>query len=119
MLPFLDYETGRFPIQGGLLQKRGGTARHDAAAWGFARAADSRGVDIIQNCEVTGLRREGGRIAGVETTRGFIGAKKVGIVAAGHSSVLAAMAGIRLPIQSHPLQALVSEPLKPVLDCVV
>jgi sarcosine oxidase subunit beta len=109
----------RYPVLGGTLQRRGGVARHDAVAWGFARAADARGVDIIQNCEVTAIRREGGRVAGVETTRGFIGAKKIGIVAAGHSSVLAAMAGIRLPIQSHPLQALVSEPLKPVLNCVV
>jgi sarcosine oxidase subunit beta len=115
-------ETGphaRYPVLGATLQRRGGVARHDAVAWGLARAADARGVDIIQNCEVTGIRREGGRVVGVETTRGIIGAGKVGIVAAGHSSVLAAMAGIRLPIQSHPLQALVSEPLKPVLNCVV
>ena len=104
---------------GATLQRRGGVARHDAVAWGFARAADARGVDIIQNCEVTAIRRDGGRVAGVETTRGFIGARKVAIVAAGHNSVLAAMAGVRLPIQSHPLQALVSEPVKPVLDCVV
>jgi sarcosine oxidase subunit beta len=115
-------ETGpdvRYPVLGATLQRRGGVARHDAVAWGLARAADSCGVDIIQNCEVTGIRREGGRVVGVETTRGTIGADKVGIVAAGHSSVVAGMAGIRLPIQSHPLQALVSEPLKPVLNCVV
>ncbi|MEM8588006.1 MAG: sarcosine oxidase subunit beta family protein [Pseudomonadota bacterium] len=109
----------RYPVMGATFQPRGGVARHDAVAWGFARAADARGVDIIQNCEVTGLRREGGRIIGVDTTRGPIDAKKVGIVAAGHSSVLAEMAGIRLPIQSHPLQALVSEPIKPVLDTVI
>ena len=115
-------ETGphaRYPVHGATLQRRGGVARHDAVAWGLARAADARGIDIIQNCEVTGILREGGRVVGVETTRGTIGAGKIGIVAAGHSSVLAAMAGIRLPIQSHPLQALVSEPLKPVLNCVV
>ena len=88
-------------------------------AWGFARGADAMGVDIVQNCEVTGIRQEGGRVVGVETTRGFVGAKKVALAAAGHSSVLAAMAGLRLPIESHPLQALVSEPIKPVLDTVV
>jgi sarcosine oxidase subunit beta len=109
----------RYPIMGGTLQRRAGVARHDAVAWGFARGASARGVDVIQNCEVTGIRREGGRVVGVETAKGFIGAKKVGIVAAGHSSVVAAMADIRLPIESHPLQALVSEPIKPVLDCVV
>ncbi len=109
----------RYPIMGGTLQRRGGTARHDAVAWGLARAASARGVDIIQNCEVTGIRREGGKVVGVETAKGFIGAKKVGIVTAGNSSVLAEMAGIRLPLESHPLQALVSEPVKPVIDCVV
>jgi sarcosine oxidase subunit beta len=109
----------RYPIMGGTLQRRGGVARHDAVAWGFARGASARGVDIIQNCEVTGIRREAGRVVGVDTAKGFIRAKKVGIVAAGHSSVLAAMADIRLPLESHPLQALVSEPIKPVLDCVV
>jgi len=109
----------RYPVLGSTLQRRGGVARHDAVAWGFARAADARGVDIIQNCEVTGIRRAGGRVTGVETTRGTIRARKVGLVAAGHSSVLAGMAGIRLPLQSHPLQALVSEPIKPVLDTVV
>jgi sarcosine oxidase, subunit beta len=109
----------RFPIVGASLQRRGGTARHDAVAWGFARAADSRGIDIIQNCEVTGLKIENGKVIGVETTRGHIGAKKVGIAVAGHSSVLCAMAGFRLPISSHVLQALVSEPIKPVLDTVI
>ena len=111
--------TARYPILGASLQRRGGTARHDAVAWGFARAADQRGVDIIQNCEVTGIRRQGGRVVGVETTRGTIAANKIGAVAAGHSGVVAAMAGLRLPLESHPLQALVSEPLKPILDTVV
>jgi sarcosine oxidase subunit beta len=112
-------EQVRYPIMGGTLQRRGGVARHDAVAWGFARAASAMGVDIIQNCEVTGIRRAGGQVIGVETAKGYIGARKVGIVAAGHSSILAAMADIRLPIESHPLQALVSEPIKPVIDCVV
>jgi len=120
MVPFLDYSDHvRFPIYGGLLQRRGGVARHDAVAWGFARAADRRGVDIIQNCEVTGIRVENGRVRGVETTRGTILADKVGIAVAGHSSHVAAMAGLRLPIESHVLQAFVSEPLKPFLDTVV
>lgn len=109
----------RYPIVGAVLQRRGGIARHDAVAWGLARAADARGVDIIQNCEVTGLRVEHGRVQGVETSKGPITAKKVAVVVAGHASVLAAMAGLRLPIQSHPLQALVSEPIKPVLNTVV
>ncbi|MCZ6605794.1 MAG: sarcosine oxidase subunit beta family protein [Alphaproteobacteria bacterium] len=118
--PILDVSpNARYPVLGATLQRRGGIARHDAVAWGFARAADARGVDIIQNCEVTGIRRDGGQVNGVDTSRGFIGAKKVAIVAAGHSSVLAGMAGIRLPIESHPLQALVSEPIKPVLHTVV
>ncbi|MGC1816875.1 MAG: sarcosine oxidase subunit beta family protein [Casimicrobiaceae bacterium] len=120
MVPIInDSPHARYPILGASLQRRGGTARHDAVAWGFARGADGCGVDIIQNCEVTGIRRDGGRVTGVDTSRGFIGAKRIGIVAAGHCSVLAAMAGIRLPIESHPLQALVSEPIKPVLDTVV
>ena len=119
MLPFLNYETARFPIQGGLLQRRGGTARHDAVAWGYARAADSRGVDIVQNCEVTGVVISNGRVLGVETTRGPIRAKKVALAVAGNSSRLAAMAGMRLPIESHVLQAFVSEGLKPLIDCVV
>jgi sarcosine oxidase, subunit beta len=112
-------KTARYPVLGATLQRRGGVARHDAVAWGFARAADDRGVDIIENCEVTAIRAEGGRVGEIETTRGTIFADKVAICAAGHSSVLAAMAGVRLPLQSHPLQALVSEPIKPVLDCVV
>ncbi len=109
----------RYPILGASLQKRAGVARHDAVAWGYARAADAAGVDIIQQCEVTGLRRHGEKIQGVETTRGYIKANKVGVVVAGHASVLANMAELRLPIESHPLQALVSEPVKPVLDTVV
>jgi sarcosine oxidase subunit beta len=109
----------RFPILGAMVQRRGGTARHDAVAWGFARAADARGVDIIQNCAVTGIRREGGRVVGVETTRGIISAPKIGVVAAGHAGVVLGMAGLRIPIESYPLQAMVSEPIKPVLDTVV
>lgn len=119
MVPFLNYADGRFPIQGGLLQKRGGSVRHDAVAWGYARAADRRGVDIIQNCEVTGLSIDNGRITGVETTRGPIRAGKVALAVAGNSSRLAAMAGMRLPIESHVLQAFVSEGLKPLIDTVV
>ncbi len=118
--PIMDLrQNGRYPVLGASLQRRGGTARHDAVAWGYARGADTRGVDIIQDCPVTGFRIANGRILGVETAKGPIEARKVGIVAAGHSSVLAQMAGIRLPIHSVPLQALVSEPIKPVLDCVV
>ena len=109
----------RYPVLGASFQPRGGVARHDAVAWGFARAADARGVDIIQNCEVTGFAIEDGAVTGVETSRGKIYANKVGVVAAGHSSVLAQMAGFRMPIESHPLQALVSEPIKPVLHTVV
>ncbi len=120
MVPILNTSpNARYPVLGGAIQWRGGVARHDAVAWGFARAADERGVDIIQNCEVTGLRRNGNRVTGVETTRGFFKAGKVGVAVAGHSGVLAAMAGLRLPIESHPLQALVSEPIKPILDTVV
>jgi sarcosine oxidase, subunit beta len=106
-------------VLGASLQRRGGVARHDAVAWGYARAADARGVDIIQNCEVMGIRREAGAVVGVETAKGFIKAKKVAIVAAGHSSVVADMAGIRLPLECRPLQALVSEPLKPIFPNVV
>lgn len=110
----------RYPVVGAALQRRGGTARHDAVAWGYARAASDRGVHIIQNCEVTGIRRAPeGHVLGVETTKGFIGAKKVGVVAAGHSSVVMQMAGVRMPLESYPLQALVSEPVKPVFPCVV
>jgi len=119
-IPNLDCSPqARFPIHGGLLQPRGGTVRHDAVAWGYARAADARGVDIIQQCQVTGLRLQGGAVTGVETNRGFIATPRVGLAVAGHSSQLAAMAGIRLPIESHALQAMVSEPVKPVLDTVV
>ena len=119
MLPWLDYANTRFPIYGGLFHPRGGTARHDAVAWGYARGADSRGVDLIQNCEVTGIDIVGGRVTGVQTTRGAIRAKKVGIVVAGRSGQVAAMAGMRLPIESHVLQAFVSEGLKPCIDTVV
>jgi heterotetrameric sarcosine oxidase beta subunit len=118
-LPFLDFDNARFPIHGGLLQRRGGTVRHDAVAWGYARAADQRGVDIVQNCEVTGIRRESGRVTGVETTRGFIAAGKIALAAAGNSSKVAAMAELRLPIESHVLHAFVSEGVKPLIDTVV
>jgi len=119
LAPFLDFENARFPIQGGLLQRRGGTVRHDAVAWGYARAADLRGVDVVQNCEVTGFLREGGRVVGVETTRGVVRAGKVALAAAGNSSRVAGLAGLRLPIESHVLQAFVSEGLKPLIDGVV
>jgi sarcosine oxidase subunit beta len=109
----------RYPILGASFQPRGGVARHDAVAWGFARGADAMGVDIIQNCEVTGFQIEDGGVTGVHTTLGSIGAKRVGVVVAGHASVLAEMAGFRLPVESHPLQALVSEPIKPVHNTVV
>ena len=110
----------RYPVLGGALQRRGGTARHDAVAWGYARAADALGVDIIENCEVTGIRRDtSGAVQSVETTRGIISSRRIGVVAAGHSSVVMGMAGVRLPLESFPLQALVSEPVKPVLPCVV
>jgi sarcosine oxidase, subunit beta len=109
----------RYPVLGAALQRRGGTARHDAVAWGYARGADSMGVDIIQQCEVTGIRREGDRVVGVDTTKGHIAAKKVAVVAAGHTSHVMAMAGLRMPLESVPLQALVSEPVKPCFPCVV
>jgi len=110
----------RYPVVGAALQRRGGTARHDAVAWGYARGAAARGVDIIQNCAVTGIRRApSGEVTGVETEKGFIAAKKVGVVAAGHTSVLMEMAGVRMPLESYPLQALVSEPVKPCFPCVV
>ncbi len=118
-IPYLDYENARFPIQGALLQARGGTVRHDAVAWGYARAADRLGVDIIQNCEVTGITRQNGSVTGIETTRGFIGAKKLGLAVAGASSLVASMAGLRLPIESHALQAFVTEALKPLIDNVI
>jgi sarcosine oxidase subunit beta len=120
LVPMLDGSpAARYPVLGASLQRRGGVARHDAVAWGFARAADARGVDIVQHCEVTGIRRQGRRVVGVDTTRGPIAAGKVGLVVAGHASVLAGMAELRLPIESHPLQALVSEPIRPVLRPVV
>jgi sarcosine oxidase subunit beta len=110
----------RYPIMGAALQRRGGTARHDAVAWGYARAADALGVDIVQNCEVTAIRRDAaGAIEAVETTKGTVRTKKVGVVAAGHTSVVMAMAGVRMPLESFPLQALVSEPVKPAFPCVV
>jgi methylglutamate dehydrogenase subunit A len=119
ILPFLDFENARFPIRGGLLQGRGGTARHDAVVWGYARAASDLGVDIIQNCEVTGFVREGSRITGVETSRGTIRAGKIGMAVAGSTSRIASMAGLRLPIESHVLQAFVSEAIKPFIPCVM
>ena len=119
MYPFLNFNNARFPIKGGLLHRRGGTVRHDAVAWGYARGADLRGVDIIQNCEVTGFRIENGSVQGVETTRGYIGAKKVGVAVAGSSSRVMEKAGMRLPIESHVLQAFVSEGLKPVIPGVI
>jgi len=110
----------RYPVMGAALQRRGGTARHDAVAWGYARAADALGVDIIENCEVTGIRRDAqGAVEAVETTRGPIRSRRIGVVAAGNSSVVMGLAGVRLPIESFPLQALVSEPVKPVFPCVV
>jgi sarcosine oxidase subunit beta len=119
LIPYLDFDNGRFPVKGGLLQRRGGTARHDAVAWGYARGADSRGVDIIQNCEVTGFRIENGRVLGVETTRGPIRARKVGVAAAGNTTRVMDRAGLRLPIESHVLQAFVTEGLKPMIDMVI
>ena len=119
LLPYLNYEQERFPIRGGLYHPRGGTARHDAVAWGYARGADQRGVDLIQNCEVTGIDIENGKVVGVQTTRGAIKAKRVGMVAAGRSGQVAAMAGMRIPIESHVLQAFVTEGLKPCIDHVV
>ena len=119
MAPYLDFANARFPIRGGLLQRRGGTARHDAVVWGYARGGDLQGVDIIQNCEVQALRVEGDRVRGVETTRGYIGADKIGLAVAGSSSRLAAMAGIRLPIETCILQAMVTEGIKPLLPGVM
>lgn len=120
IVPIMDCSRStRYPILGASWQPRGGVARHDAVAWGFARGADARGVDLLQQTEVTGIRRNGNKVVGVETNRGFIAADTVGVVTAGNSGVLAKMAGFKLPIESHPLQALVSEPMKPVLDTVV
>jgi len=109
----------RYPVMGATLQRRGGTARHDAVAWGYARGADTMGVDIIQNCEVTNINVKNSQVTGIETTKGIIKSKKIGVVAAGHSSVIANMVGIKLPLESRPLQALVSEPVKPIIDTVV
>ncbi|MGS4943999.1 sarcosine oxidase subunit beta family protein [Meridianimarinicoccus sp. RP-17] len=119
MAPFLNFDAARFPIKGGLWQPRGGTARHDGVAWGYARAADRLGVDIIQNCAVTGFRIEGGAVRGVDTTRGYIAAGKVGVAVAGNTSRVMALAGMRLPIESHVLQAFVTEGLKPVIPGVI
>ncbi len=119
LVPALDFANARFPIMGGLLQPRGGTVRHDAVAWGYARGADARGVDIIQNCEVTGIRRDGDRVIGVETSRGFIAAGKVASAVAGNTSRIGELVGLRLPIESHVLQAFVTEGVKPLLDTVV
>lgn len=120
-LPILDIsQNRRYPVLGGALQMRAGTARHDSVAWGYARAASQLGVDVIQNCEVTGIRRSAdGSVDGVETGKGFIKANKIAVSAAGHSSVVMQMAGLRFPLESYPLQALVSEPVKPVMPCVV
>ena len=119
--PPLSLDAGmRYPVLGAALQRRGGTARHDAVAWGYARAASALGVDIVQNCEVTGIRRDAsGAVCGVDTTRGAVATRRVGVVAAGHTSVVMAQAGVRMPLESYPLQALVSEPVKPVFPCVV
>ncbi len=119
LIPYANFDDARFPIKGGLLQKRGGTVRHDAVAWGYARAASDAGLDIVQNCGVSGFRIEKGRVVGVETTRGFIRAKKVGVAVAGATSQVMAMAGLRMPIESHVLQAFVTEGLKPLIDGVV
>jgi sarcosine oxidase subunit beta len=119
LVPRLAMDNRRFPVRGGLLQRRGGTVRHDAVAWGYARAADKRGVDLIQNCEVTGIRVENGRAVGVETPRGFIRANRIALACAGNSSRVAAMAGLRLPIETHVLQAFVSEAVKPMIDQVI
>jgi sarcosine oxidase subunit beta len=119
MHPYFDYKNERFPIKGGLLQRRGGTARHDAVVWGFARGADKRGVDIVQNCEVTGFRIEGGAVRGVETTRGYISAGKVGLCCAGNTSRVGGMAGLRLHIETHVLQAFVTEAIKPLFHGVI
>jgi heterotetrameric sarcosine oxidase beta subunit len=119
LVPLIDLDNGRFPVLGGFLQRRGGTVRHDAVAWGYARAASRAGVDIVEHCEVTGIRRDGKRVIGVDTTRGFVAADLVCLAVAGHSSRLAAMVDLRLPIETHVLQAFVTESIKPILDVVV
>ncbi|MBV2361412.1 sarcosine oxidase subunit beta family protein [Thalassococcus sp. CAU 1522] len=117
--PIIRLDGPRYPVLGALWQPRGGTARHDAVAWGYARACSDMGMDIIQKCEVTGITQDGGKVTGVQTTKGDIACDKLGIVVAGHSGHLADMAGFRLPVESVALQALVSEPIKPIMDCVV
>jgi sarcosine oxidase subunit beta len=119
IVPFINLDGPRYPVLGGLWQPRGGTARHDAVAWGYARAASDLGVDIIQNCEVQGIDRDANGVTGVRTSRGAIRCERLCLVVAGSSGVLAELAGFRLPIESVALQALVSEPIKPLLDCVV
>jgi sarcosine oxidase subunit beta len=119
LCPIINIDGPRYPVLGALWQPRGGTARHDAVAWGYARACSDMGMDIIQQCEVTGVRQSGGKVTGVETTKGAIDCDKLGIVVAGHSGVVADMAGFRLPVESVALQALVSEPVKPCMDVVV
>ena len=119
LVPLVDLDNGRYPVLGGFLQPRGGTVRHDAVAWGYARAASEAGVDIIEQCEVTGIRRDGRRVTGVETSRGTIDADTVCLAVAGHSSILAQMAGFRLPVETHVLQAFVSESIKPVINVVL
>ena len=119
LVPIINIDGPRYPVLGALYQARGGTARHDAVAWGYARACSAMGMDIIQQCEVTGVRSANGQVTGVETTKGFIGTKKLGIVVAGHSGQVAEMAGFRLPVEAVALQALVSEPIKPCMDVVV
>jgi sarcosine oxidase subunit beta len=119
LVPIINLAGPRYPVLGGLWQARGGTARHDAVAWGYARACSDMGMDVIQQCEVTGIQSEGGKVTGVHTTRGDISCDKLGMVVAGHSGHLAEMAGFRLPIESVALQALVSEPIKPCMDVVV
>ena len=119
LVPIMNTDNLRYPVLGAAYQPRGGVARHDAVAWGYAMRADELGVDIIQNCEVKGIKTDNYKVEGVETTKGFIKSSKIGVVASGHTSVLAATAGVRLPLQSRPLQALVSEPIKPIIDTVV
>tara|TARA_Y100000817_G_scaffold140993_2_gene110515 strand:+ start:606 stop:1856 length:1251 start_codon:yes stop_codon:yes gene_type:complete len=119
LVPIMNTDNLRYPVLGAAFQPRGGVARHDAVAWGFAMRADEMGVDIIQNCEVKSIKTNNGKVEGVETSKGFIRSDKVGVVASGHTSILAATAGIKLPLQSRPLQALVSEPIKPIIDTVV
>ena len=119
LVPIMNIEGPRYPVLGALYQARGGTARHDAVAWGYARACSAMGMDVIQQCEVTGIRSAGGKVAGIDTTKGAIDCDKLGLVVAGHSSVLAELAGFRLPIESLALQAMVSEPIKPCMDVVV